>query len=206
MTEVYYKWLLPDRRTPIQKVKWPKRVGAWTAEERPVLCESGWHGVERKDILIHLPRIDGSELWRVEVRGELVHGSDKFSAPSMRLVERLVVPTREQYINFALDVAEDVLPIFEKYNPKDKRVRQCLETTREFMAGKATLKEVENAATTAAAYAATANAAVYAYVAYNTATAAAWAAAYAVAYATNAYAYAAAYAKYNDMFCKQIGV
>jgi len=40
---------------------------------------------------------------------------------------------------FAVDCAEHVLPIFEAKYPDDKRVRGCIETTRRYLAGKATL-------------------------------------------------------------------
>jgi hypothetical protein len=41
MNDRYYKWLSADRMTTYQHVTWPKRVGAWTADETPVLCRSG---------------------------------------------------------------------------------------------------------------------------------------------------------------------
>src|ERR1019366_8525903 len=143
--EILYKWFLPNRITPVQKKKWPVRVGVWTKEEQTKICESGWHGVQHKDILKHLPGVDGAELWQVEIKGKRLDGDDKFSAPQMKLVKKLVTPTREQYINFALDVAESVLHIYEDRYPDDNRVRNCIETTRRFVAGKATLEEVNTA-------------------------------------------------------------
>ena len=47
---------------------------------------------------------------------------------------------------FAVDCAEHVLPIYEAKYPNDGRVRACIETTRRYLAGKATLVELRNAA------------------------------------------------------------
>ena len=217
----YYKWLLPNRRTPVQNVKWPVRVKTWTKPEKLlVVCESGWHGVERKDILAHLPHVDGSELWEVEVRGNIVHGSDKFSAESMRLVKKILVPDKKNLRLFACDVAQDVLWIYEKRYPGDTRVAECIEVARRFAMGQATEEEMTAAYAAAASYANAAYAAYGAgdaasYAAYAAANAASYAAAYANA-ASNA-AYAAAYAaanaaayaaasKYNDMFLDRFGL
>ena len=53
---------------------------------------------------------------------------------------------------FACDCAEQVLPLFERDYPKDKRPRVAIETARRFANGKATQKEL--AAAGAAAWAA----------------------------------------------------
>ena len=90
-------------------------------------------------------------------------------------------PTRQQIVLVACDCAELVLPIFEKKYPTDKRVRECIETTRKWANGEAAIEDVHKAR--AAAYAA-----AYTYAAsYAAADAAADAAAYA-AYAAAAYA------------------
>ena len=162
--ETLYKWLLPNRITPVQKKKWPVRVGVWTKEECTVICESGWHGVERKDILKHLPNVEGAELWEVEIKGKRLDGDDKFSAPQMRLVRKIITPTNEQLIEFACDVAASVLSIYEDRYPGDNRVRDCIEVTRRFGQGKATVNEL-NAASSAASNAAYSAA----YAAYNAA-------------------------------------
>ena len=43
---------------------------------------------------------------------------------------------------FALHCATQVLPIFEKYNPKDKRVRECIEAAELFIDGNLTKDEL----------------------------------------------------------------
>jgi hypothetical protein len=106
-------------------------------------------------------------------------------------------PTHQQIVLVACDCAELVLPIYEKKYPKDKRVRECLETTRKWAKGEATIEEVHAAAN--AAYAA-ANAAAYAAAnaaAYDDAANAANYAAYAAANAANAAANDAANAAAN---------
>ena len=116
-------------------------------------------------------------------------------------------PTRRQIVLVACDCAELALPIYEKKYPNDKRVRECIEVTRKWANGEATIKEVRqarSAAADAAAYAAAyaaADAADAAYAAAYAAAAAAYAdAAYAdaAAYAADAVATYAAYAAYAD--------
>ena len=118
-------------------------------------------------------------------------------------------PERPAIVLVACDCAELVLPIFEKKHPNDKRVRECIEVTRKWAAGEATIEEVRKARNAAyAAYAADAAdaadaaadaAAPAAYATDATATTATtYAAAYADAAATAAYAYAAAAATDAD--------
>ena len=105
--------------------------------------------------------------------------------------------TRQQIVLVACDCAELVLPIYEKKYPDDKRVRNCIEVTREWANGKATIEEVRQARRAAYAAADAAYAAAAAAAAYAAADAAAAAAAYAAAAAADA-AYAAADAAAAD--------
>jgi hypothetical protein len=99
-------------------------------------------------------------------------------------------PTRKQVVLLAVDCAETVLPIWEKRHPGDERVKNCLEGTRKYLAGKITLPELR--VLRAAAYAAyAAAAAAYAADAAADAAYAAYAAAYAAAAAAAAAADAA---------------
>ena len=207
----YYKWLLPNRETPIQKTKWPVRVKQWTEDEIPVICKSGWHGIETKDVMTHYPQVSGSELWEVEARGNIVHGGDKFAATSMRLVRMVAKPSDKDLRLFACDVAQDVLWIFEKVHPGDLRVRECIEVARRFALGEASEEEREAAG--AAAWAAARDAGAAARAARAAAWAAAWAAARDACAAAEAAARAAwvaagdaAREKYNTMFCETLGL
>jgi immunity protein 5 of polymorphic toxin system len=104
-----------------------------------------------------------------------------------RMVGKKGWPTREEIVLVSCDIAETVLPLFEKKYPEDKRPREAIEVARAW----ATCPKSDKKK--AAAYAAAAYAAADAYAA-----AAAYAAGYAAApYAAAAAAYAAAaYAAY----------
>lgn len=164
MTEVLYKWLLPKRTTPVQRKKWPVRKGQWTAIEKPVLCKSGWHGVELGQLMDHIPPSVGAELWEVEIRGDILRDEDKFAAPQMRLV-RMVGKTDAKMLRLlACDIAKSVLSIFEEKYPNDKRPREAIRVARLYAKGEATLDELHKARDAAdaahtAAYAASADAA-----------------------------------------------
>lgn len=97
-------------------------------------------------------------------------------------------PERKRLVFLCAQVAREVLPLFEKRYPDDKRVRECIEACEAYSRGEIdaeTLREKRRAAYDAAADAA------YAAYAAAYADAAAYAAAYAYAYADAA---AAAYA------------
>ncbi|MHB1474977.1 MAG: putative immunity protein [Dermatophilaceae bacterium] len=165
----YYKWLLPDGRTPIQRTPWPVAVGEWTPAETPVLCASGWHAMRERDVLTHLPSTLGSRLYRVSVRGEVVDGDNKVAAASMRLDDMLGVTTEENLRLFACDVARDVLPLFESHSPGDDRPRRTIEVAGRYATGHATAAELS-----AARAAAEATARAAALAAWAAAGAAAW--------------------------------
>ena len=176
MTERLYKWLLPGMLTPVQRAKWPVAVGEWTWDETPVLCQSGWHGVTEKHVLVHMPSALGSQLYVVEARG-IIHGDDKFAASSMKLVECIGTTDESNLRLFACDVADDVLHLFEERYPNDSRPRTAIDVGRRFARGEATTDELEAAGDAAGAAAWAAGAAVWAAWAAG---AAAWAAGAAV--------------------------
>ena len=172
-----YKWLLKDRITPMQRTTWPKRVGAWTEKQKPVLCVSGWHGVEFGQITQHIPVEFDAELWEVEVKGAIVRGDDKFAAEQMRLVRLVGVMDERTSRLAACDFAESVLHVYEDKYPGDTRPRDCIAVSRRHADGLATREELNTAiagAAEAAGAAAAARAARAAWAA--SATNAAWAA------------------------------
>src|SRR5271154_6789903 len=57
-------------------------------------------------------------------------------------------PERKAIVRVACDCAELALPIYENNHPNDSRVRDCIETTRKWTCGKATLEDVRNARNT----------------------------------------------------------
>jgi hypothetical protein len=162
--EQLYKWLLKGEISPVQRVRWPVKVGKWTESVTPILCRSGWHGIREKDVLKHLPTESGATLWVVETKGLVVHGNDKFAAESMRLIAPLEATDRKLRL-FAVDCAQDALGAFESFIPGDTRVRECLEVVRRYANGEAT--EQERSAAKSAAWSA----------AWSAAESAAWSAA-----------------------------
>ena len=143
MTESLYKWLQADRTTPTQGFLWPEDETLWTPNVKPILGESGWHGVEEKDVLTHLPGV-GAVLYEVEVRGDVVKGGDKFAAESMRFKYVVGEATERNLRLFACDVAEDVLPAFESECPNDLRPRTAIEVARRYALGEATYRRRPN--------------------------------------------------------------
>ena len=201
----YYKWLLPDGTTAVTGATWPVAVGEWTPAESPVLCRSGWHAMAERDVLTHLPKMIGAQLWRVSVRGEIVRGDDKIAAGSMRLDYMLGVTTAETVRLFACDVAQDVLPWFEAVVPDDPRPRDAIQVARRYTVGEATDAELD--AARAAAWTASRDAAGAAArdAAWTAAGAAARAAAGAAAWtAAGAAAGAAAWARYSNWLVVRI--
>ena len=146
-----YKWMLPENRTAVQNKIWPVEVGEWTAKETPVLCESGWHGMEEKHVLTHLPSQIGASLWVVETRGKRVDGDDKFCAPQMKLAYKIGTTTERNLRLFAADCAENVLPIFWKVRPDDDRPKQAIDVARRYANGQATDQERDAAGDAAGA-------------------------------------------------------
>jgi hypothetical protein len=154
MTLPLYKWLHADGTTAIQRKSWPVAVGEWTPSVIPVLCQSGWHAMYERDVLAHLPEEAGAQLWRVEVRGEVVEGDDKIAATSMRLDYQLGVTTETNLRLFACDVAQDALSLVEHPDP---RSLAAVEVARRYAVGAATDRELyaaRSAAGSAAEYAA----------------------------------------------------
>src|ERR1035438_1758263 len=126
-----YKWLLADRTSPIQHKPWPLEHLLCTPNVKPIICKAGWHGMEERDVLSHLPGV-GAMLYEVEVRGEIVRSDDKFAAESIRIKYVIGQATEQKLRLFMCDVAEDVLPIYEAYAPNDDRPRGSIEAGRAY--------------------------------------------------------------------------
>ena len=187
----YYKVLAVDGVSPQHggSGKWfvPKggRVGKWMPAIKDISsCSRGYHFVT----LEQLPRWIGPTLYEVEVRGQIIHESDKSVAEQARLVRRIETWNNKTLRLYAADCAERVVSLYEKDYPTDTRPRKAIQAARDFANGKITAEELNaaaNAAYAAACAATAANAANASYAAY-----AAACAAYAAAYAAYA-AYAA---------------
>jgi hypothetical protein len=199
MEVTYYKWLNPDRTTTYQGVKWPKRVGVWTPDKTPVLCQSGWHLATHQGIGEHA-RV-GAVLWTAEGRGESAgQKDDKIAFTSARLVSEVGTLTHETAVLWAAECAKRVLTIYEDKYRDDKRPREAIAAAVKWAKNPteknrdAAYHAASSASSASSAYHAASYAAYAAYAAANAAYAA-YAAANA-AYAVDANAYASANAAY----------
>ena len=151
----YYKVLAADGVSPRHggSGKWfvPKgeRVGKWMPAIRDISpCSRGYHFVT----LEQLPRWIGPTLYEVEVRGQIIHESDKSVAEQARLVRRIETWNDKTLRLYAADCAERVVSLYEKDYPTDTRPRKAIQAARDFANGKITAEELN--AAYAAAYAA----------------------------------------------------
>ena len=138
-----FRWSLP-------KWKGPKKNGRWIPGDwmpvvkNPRLCERGYHACSRSQLLDFLTY--GPHIYVVELRGEIVTGTDKVVASEARLVEELPWGADAARL-FAVECAADVIHLMT-----DDRSIAALEVAFEFGCGTATVDEL--AAARAAAWAA----------------------------------------------------
>lgn len=78
---IAYKFLDQDRVAPFTRVRWPE-PGEWLESERVELCLSGVHACRIGD----LPYWLRSELWEIDVEGDVVEGERLVAARRGRLV------------------------------------------------------------------------------------------------------------------------
>lgn len=135
-----YRWSLP---TWDAKRGWIP--GAWTPLiENVVPCERGYHVCRDRDLLHWL----GARIYACEVRGEIVEAEDNVVAGQVRLT----CPTPWDDVSarlFAVECAAEVLPLYERAQPGDSQVSDCLVVAFRYALGDATAEEL-NAASAAA--------------------------------------------------------
>jgi hypothetical protein len=120
----FYKWLTTDRITTYQQTVWPVRVGSWTPDKNPVLCQSGWHLATHGGIGEHC-RI-GAVLWEAEGRGEVAESDDKIAFTSVRLLRQVGTLDQQTAVRWAAECAKRVLKHYEVKYPDDKRPRDAI--------------------------------------------------------------------------------
>jgi hypothetical protein len=81
---IAYKFLDQGRVAPFTRVRWPD-PGSWLESDRVELCASGVHACRVGD----LPYWVRTELWEVELEGDVVEGERLVAARRGRLVRRL---------------------------------------------------------------------------------------------------------------------
>ena len=112
------------------------------------LCKKGLHAsVKPLDALNYLSWND-SIICLVELSGEITEGGDKCVASERTVLKWCKAD--EILHRFAIRVAGDVLPIYEKKYPGDDRLRKAIETKKLWLEGKVTDEELRAAADAAA--------------------------------------------------------
>ena len=125
-----------------------KRPGKWMpAIPNPVPCERGYHVVTAD----HLLDWAGTDLWRVEVRGEVIDDGDKHVVGQARLLSRVEGWTPTNVRLFAAVCAAEVLHLFESVRPGDDRPRKAVEVGAAGAAARDAARAAEAAARAARA-------------------------------------------------------
>ena len=185
MTKLY-KFLRTDLKSDSGNISW--KIGEWRHEDDLNICHHGFHG--SKKILDALSYVKGEVLAVVEVKGKSIKQSDKECWSDMRVIHAYEW-TKEESVRLAIFAAEQVIGIFEKKYPNDKRPREAIEAAKKYLENPS---EAAARAAWAAAWAAAA-AARAAWAAAAAARAAAWAVEAAARAAAEAWAEAAARAE-----------
>ena len=166
-----YKVLGPDLRSCHGgDARWVP--GEWQPPiPSPLVCKRGWHLLPRpRDVLDWW--VEGAALWEAEGRGEMVAERKKQAWSEARVTRQLHMPTREELVTLMLDMAEHVLPIWERAHPDDPRPREAIAAARRGDAKTAATAAYAAAYAAYAAACAAACAADAAYAAYAAACAA----------------------------------
>jgi hypothetical protein len=145
-----YRFVTDDLKSEHGETQWV--IGEWQKLNNTTpleLCSNGFHA--SKNALDSLGYVFGSRWFHCEARGKILRDSDKFCATEMRItkeIPELLLRT------FAYECALHVLSIYEKYYPKDKRVRECLEAMKRYLDAPTDEHKQEMAAARDAAWAA----------------------------------------------------
>lgn len=182
-----YRFVNDDLTSENGQMSW--KIGEWNkVSGQIVCCSNGLHaGLTPRDSLTN---VYGQRWFISEARGEIVKQDHKLAASEMRIVQEIPKIVLQR---FAIWCAMDCLKYYEKKNPNDKSISDCIQAAENYLDGKIKVgelskkREVGTAALTgggiAVRAAATVIAATFATAASN---AAAWAyAAAAAAYATH---------------------
>jgi len=145
---VGYKSVNDELMSGHGSVKW--EVGVWKKFRGGLeLCKSGFHASEHPyDVLNYL---QGNRLFRIEAKGKIIRGSDKFVAEEMRLV-REVKNFKRLSVEFAVWNAKRCLKNYEKKYPNDDKPRKAISSAEKWLRARndAERKKAESAAWSAA--------------------------------------------------------
>ena len=99
---IAYKFLDQDRVAPFTRVRWPG-PGEWVESEQVELCLSGVHACR----VVDLPYWLRTELWEVELQGEVVEGERLVAARRGRLVRQIEAWTDGMAMQFGRSCADE---------------------------------------------------------------------------------------------------
>jgi hypothetical protein len=125
-------------------------IGDWKSVDTIEMCKKGFHC--SKYIQDALYWVNGCVLAVVKIEGDKEEEDKKICAQKMRITKTYKW-TPEMSLKLAIFAAEQVLPIFEKYDPNDKRPRKAIEAAKKVLD-----KDIRNTSTHAARAAAYADA------------------------------------------------
>lgn len=118
-----FQWSLPTKNKPGE---WMPRI------EEVVRCKSGYHFCRRKDLIQWL----NTEIYEIEVRGQIARYYNKCICHQARLVRRCENWTAQTARLFVADCAERLLNIFEETFPEDTRARLTIDAARSLALGR----------------------------------------------------------------------
>ena len=125
-----YKCLTANGKGPYSGASYDLS-GKWLPKiEKLVMCESGYHSFQKKDVFEWL----NERIFECETRGEILEDGEKLASQEIRFVRELKWNETNQRL-FAADCAERVLPIFEERYPNDDRPRKAIEAARLYARG-----------------------------------------------------------------------
>ena len=189
-----YRFVKENLKSEHGDIQWAP--GEWQkCEGKLSLCETGLHASQKP--LDSLNYIFGTRWFECEARGKILKDSDKFCASEMRLLQEI---PKGVLIQFAIDCARKVLPVFEKEYPNNKQLRKVVKAAELYLKNPNALTcDAARTAYEASEAACTASAARATWAAYDASqadstTRAAWAARAARAAYTASTAYYASYA------------
>lgn len=106
-------------------------IGEWyTHKGMLILCESGFHC--SKKIIDAFSYVRGDVVARVEYEGKTKSDHDKLVCQKMRIVDARLWK-KEDSVELAIFSAEQVIDIYEKEYPEDRRPRKAIEAAKKWL-------------------------------------------------------------------------
>src|SRR4030042_4100709 len=112
-----YRFVTKELKSQNGDVQW--KVGEWQklGNNLPLkLCENGLHASKKP--LDSLNNVYGRRWFWAEAKGEKLEDNGKFCCREIRLIREI---SKSLIVQFAVDCAKHLLPIFEKQVANDKR-------------------------------------------------------------------------------------